>query len=427
MTSQPLSDKARLRLGRRYRAEKRFRLYGVLALFCGGLALSTLLWSVFSTGYSAFWRTEVLVDIHLSPANLGLNPPITENTLGKGKYKKAVRNAFYAHFDEVTSRKERRQLAKLLSPGASLRLKRYLFENIDNLGQTVSIWVPVASDLDQLHKGNAPRDIDQSRRRISDLQLGWYDRLIDEGRIRSQFNWAFFVNGDSRSAELAGIGSAVVGSFYALLVCLLLSFPIGVAAAIYLEEFAPKSRITDFIEANINNLAAVPSIIFGLLGLAIILNVFGLPRGTPLVGGIVLSLMTLPTIIIACRASIKSVPPSVRQAALAMGASPMQTVLHHVLPLAMPGTLTGSIIGLAQALGETAPLLMIGMVAFVIGVPATPLDPSSALPVQVYLWAESAERGFVEKTSAAIMVIIFFLILMNLAAVLLRSRFERKW
>jgi len=424
---QPANDKTRQRLRNRYRAEKRFRLYGVLALLCGGLALSTLLWDVFSTGYSAFWRTEVLVDIHLSPTSLGLSTPVTEISLKKGKYKKAIRQAFYAYFEEVTSRQERRQLAKLLSPGASLALKAYLFKNIDSLGRTVSIWVPIASDLDQVHKGNAPRDIDQSQRRINDLQLGWYDRLIEESRVRSRFNLAFFVNGDSRSAELAGIGSALVGSFYALMICLLLSFPIGVAAAVYLEEFAPRSRFTDFVEANINNLAAVPSIIFGLLGLAIILNVFGLPRGTPLVGGIVLSLMTLPTIIIACRASIKSVPPSVRQAALAMGASPMQTVLHHVLPLAMPGTLTGTIIGLAQALGETAPLLMIGMVAFVISVPGTPLDPSSALPVQVYLWAESAERGFVEKTSAAIMVIIMFLILMNLAAVLLRSRFERKW
>jgi len=427
MNNQPSNDKARRRLQNRYRAEKRFRLYGVFALLCGALALSTLLWNIFSTGYSAFWRTEVLVDIQLSPANLGLNIPVTETRLKKGKYKKAIRKAFYAQFGEVTSRKERRQLAKLLSPGAALVLKRYLLENIDSLGQTVSIWVPVASDLDQIHKGNAPRDIDQGKRRINDLQLGWYDRLIEEGRVRSRFNWAFFINGDSRSAELAGIGSAAVGSFYALLVCFLVSFPIGVAAAVYLEEFAPKSRLTNFIEANINNLAAVPSIIFGLLGLAIILNVFGLPRGTPLVGGIVLSLMTLPTIIIACRASIKSVPPSIRQAALAMGASPMQTILHHVLPLAMPGTLTGTIIGLAQALGETAPLLMIGMVAFVISVPGTPLDPSSALPVQVYLWAESAERGFVEKTSAAIMVIILFLILMNLVAVLLRSRFERKW
>ncbi len=422
-----ISEKARFRLRKRYRAEKRFRFYGMLALFCGGLALSTLLWNVFSSGFSAFWRTEVLVDVHLSAENLGLKAPITNESLKSGKYKIAIRKAFYAQFEEVTSRKERRQLAKMLSSGAARTLEAHLLDEPTRLGQIDSVWVPVGSDLDQIHKGNAPREIQQSRRKISDLQLGWYDRLLEEGRIRSQFNWAFFVNGDSRSAELAGIGSAVVGTFYALLVCLLLSFPVGVAAAIYLEEFAPKNRWVNFIEANINNLAAVPSIIFGLLGLAIILNVFELPRGTPLVGGIVLSLMTLPTIIIACRASIKSVPPSIRQGALAMGASPMQTVLHHVLPLAMPGTLTGTIIGLAQALGETAPLLMIGMVAFVISVPGTPLDPSSALPVQVYLWAESAERGFVEKTSAAIMVIIGFLIIMNLAAVMLRSRFERKW
>ncbi|MEM7210098.1 MAG: phosphate ABC transporter permease PstA [Pseudomonadota bacterium] len=422
-----ISETAKARLKKRYRAEKRFRFFGIAAICCGALALLTLLTTVFSSGTSAFFRTELSVDVEMSSESLGIDLPLTEEALQSGKYKKALRTSFYAQFPGVSQRRDKRALAKMLSAGAALQLQAWLSENPDKFGETASVWVLAASDIDQIHKGNAPRDIEEKRRKVTDQQLAWYDTLVEQGRVRTTFNWAFFSNGDSRSPELAGIGSAIMGSFYALLVCFLLSFPLGVAAAIYLEEFAPKNRLTDIIEANINNLAAVPSIIFGLMGLAIILNVFGLPRGTPLVGGVVLSLMTLPTIIIACRASIKAVPPSIRQAALAMGASPVQTVLHHVLPLAMPGTLTGTIVGLAQALGETAPLLMIGMVAFVVSVPGSPLDPSAALPVQVYLWAESAERGFVEKTAAAIMVILAFLVVMNLIAVILRARFERKW
>jgi phosphate transport system permease protein len=285
----------------------------------------------------------------------------------------------------------------------------------------------MSSNTDQILKGNAPRDIEESRRLLSDKQLEWLDQLERDERIRTVFNFGFFTNGDSRAAEIAGIGGAITGSFYSLLICFLLSFPMGVAAAIYLEEFAPKNRWTELIEVNINNLAAVPSIVFGLLGLAVLLNFFGVPRSTPLAGGMVLSLMTLPTIIIACRASLKAVPPSIREAALGMGASPVQVVLHHVLPLAMPGTLTGTIIGLAQALGETAPLLMIGMFAFVADIPGGPLEAASALPVQIYLWAESSERGYVELTAAGIMVILVFLIAMNSLAVLFRKRFERRW
>ena len=241
------------------------------------------------------------------------------------------------------------------------------------------------------------------------------------------FNIPFLTRGDSREPELAGVGGSIVGSFLTIITVLILSFPIGILAAVYLQEFAKSNRFTDFIEININNLAAVPSIVFGLLGLGIILNVFGLPRSSPLVGGIVLSLMTLPTIIIATRASLRAVPPSIREGALAVGATKMQAVMHHVVPLAMPGALTGTIIGLAQALGETAPLLLIGMVAFVVDVPSSPLDASASLPVQVYLWAESAERGYVEKTAATIMLLLGFLILLNLAAVLIRRKFETKW
>jgi len=267
----------------------------------------------------------------------------------------------------------------------------------------------------------------ESDRRVSDMQAVWLLSLQAQGRVKKQFNTTFFTAGDSREPELAGIWGATKGSFYALLVTLLLSFPTGVAAAIYLEEFAPQNRWTDLIEVNINNLAAVPSIVFGLLGLAMFINFFGLPRSAPLVGGLVLTLMTLPTIIIASRAALKSVPPSIREAALGVGASRVQSVFYHVLPLAMPGMLTGAIIGMARALGESAPLLMIGMVAFIVDIPQGFFDPSTVLPVQIYLWADSPERAFVERTSAATMVLLAFLIAMNTLAVILRKRFERRW
>ncbi len=267
----------------------------------------------------------------------------------------------------------------------------------------------------------------ESDRRVKDQEIAGISALEREGRMENRFNWSFFQTGDNREPEQAGILGALVGSLFTLIITLLISFPIGVLAAIYLEEFAPKNRWTDIIEVNINNLAAVPSIVFGLLGLAVFLNVFGLPRSAPVVGGMVLALMTLPTIIIAARAALKSVPPSIRQAALGMGASRLQTVTHHVLPLAMPGILTGTIIGTAQALGEAAPLLMIGMVAFIVDVPGGFTDPATVMPVQIYLWADSPERAFVAKTSAAIMVLLAFLILMNALAVLLRKRFKRRW
>ena len=263
--------------------------------------------------------------------------------------------------------------------------------------------------------------------RLSEQQIHWIEQLDKDEAIERRFNRVLFTSGDSREPELAGIRAAILGSFYALLVTFCLSFPIGIAAAIYLEEYAPKNKLTDLIEININNLAAVPSIIFGLLGLAIFINFFGFPRSIPLVGGMVLTLMTLPTVIISSRAAIKAVPPSVREAAYGIGASKMQVVVHHVVPLAMPGMLTGTIIGMAQALGETAPLLMIGMVAFIVDIPGSITDPATVLPVQIYLWADSPERAFVEKTSAAIMVLLMFLITMNAVAIWARKRLERRW
>jgi phosphate transport system permease protein len=289
--------------------------------------------------------------------------------------------------------------------------------------------IPLESTADAVGDEWSIREIvlPERNRQLDDRSLVYLDLLAEQDRVERTFNTVFFTSGASREAELAGIWGAVVGSFFTMVVTLALAFPLGVAAAIYLEEFAPKNRLTQIIEVNINNLAAVPSIVFGLLGLAVFLNVFGMPRSAPVVGGMVLALMTLPTIIIASRAALRAVPPSIREGALGVGASKLQTVLHHVLPLAMPGILTGTIIGMAQALGETAPLLMIGMVAFIVDVPSTPLDPSTVMPVQIFMWADFPEVLFRQKTSAAILVLLAFLITMNALAVILRKRFERRW
>jgi phosphate transport system permease protein len=409
---------------RRLRAEKRFRFYGVAALLSAASALVFLVWTIVSSGHTGFYRTSLKLDFDLDPQRLGIETPYTEDTLRDGQYYTAVKHALYALFPEVTARADRRMLAKILSPGAALDLRQYVMDHPGQIGQTVSMEVPIASDFDQLYKGNLSRT--GTHTRLSEAQMAWFDSLVDRGLIEYRFNPGFLIGSDSRYPELAGIGGAITGSLFTLLVCFLISFPLGIAAALYLEEFSRDNRLTRIIEANINNLAAVPSIIFGLLGLAVLLGFFGLPRGTPLVGGMVLALMTLPTIIISCRSSIRAVSPGIRQGAMALGASPVQVVFHQVLPAAMPGTLTGTIIGMAQALGETAPLLMIGMVAFIANIPATPMDSSAALPVQIYLWAESAERGFVEKTAAAIIVIMSFLVLMNILAVIIRSRTQTK-
>jgi phosphate transport system permease protein len=316
----------------------------------------------------------------------------------------------------------------MLSSGAKYDLRDALLENKDYIGTTQNIWVIAGDDIDSLVKGLIDRKLPEASRRVKDYQIKWLDELKSQNKIERRFNINFFTNGDSREPEQAGILGALKGSFYTMLVTLLLSFPIAVSAAIYLEEFAPKKNWwVDLIEININNLAAVPSIVFGILGLAVYINLFGVPRSAPLVGGLVLSLMTLPTIIISTRAALKSVPPSIREAALSIGASKLQVIVHHVLPLAMPGILTGSIIGMAQALGETAPLLMIGMIAFVADIPQGMLDPSTVLPVQVFIWSDSPERGFIALTSAAIVTLLVFLFFMNLIAILLRKKFETRW
>ena len=422
-----VSDRARSRLRRRYAAERRFRLYGVVAISLAMLALIWLFATVVARGHSAFLHSEVQLEITFSEEVIDPGGKRDLRELNVANYAALVRRAMRARFPEVTQRRDRRELAKLASVGAGLVLRDLVIEDPGIIGSTRKLWLPASDDVDMLRKGYIPRDVPESERKVSDKELAWIDALEEAGELRTGFNARFFSSGDSREPELAGIWGAVVGSLFTLLVTLLLSFPIGVGAAIYLEEFAPKNRWTDLVEININNLAAVPSIVFGLLGLAVFLNVFHLPRSAPLVGGLTLALMTLPTIIIASRASIMAVPPSIREAALAMGASHMQVVWHHILPLALPGMLTGSIIGMARALGETAPLLMIGMVAFIVDIPRGPTDPATVLPVQIYLWVDSPERGFLEKTWAAIMVLLVFLVTMNALAVLLRKKFERRW
>ncbi|HMW71752.1 MAG TPA: phosphate ABC transporter permease PstA, partial [Cellvibrionaceae bacterium] len=308
--------------------------------------------------------------------------------------------------------------------GAPAEVQAKVIANPSLLGSGIEMWLTADDDVDTYYKSIGGKTFTD---RLSEKEIAWLQDLITKGELKRHFNWSFFTSGDSAEPEMAGILGTLLGSIFTLSVTLALAFPIGVAAAIYLEEYAPRNKFTDFIEVNINNLAAVPSVIFGLLGLAIFINLFHLPRSVPLVGGLVLTLITLPTIIISSRAAIKSVPPSIREAALGIGASKMQMILHHVLPLAMPGMLTGAIIGMAHALGETAPLLMIGMVAFIMDTPGGVMSPATVLPVQIFLWSDSPERAFVEKTSAAIMVLLVFLICMNTLAVWLRKRLERRW
>jgi phosphate transport system permease protein len=421
------AEKVRAGLGKRYAAERRFRLFGMGAIVVALCFLVFLFASIIGNGYTAFQQTFIKITVHLESEVIDPRGQRDLHKLRTADYGALVKKSLRAQFPEVSGRRDKRKLYGMVSNGAAFDLQAMVMRDPDLIGKVLDVWVAADDDIDMLMKGHIDRGRPEAERRLKDLEVGWIDRLIADQRLEMRFNSAFFTAGDSREPELAGIWGAAVGSFYTLLVTLLLSFPIGVCAAVYLEEFAPRNRWTDIIEVNINNLAAVPSIVFGLLGLAVFINFFSLPRSAPVVGGLVLTLMTLPTIIIASRAALKSVPPSIRDAALGMGASKMQMVAHHVLPLALPGMLTGTIIGMAQALGESAPLLMIGMVAFIVDIPGGPFDPATVLPVQVYLWADSPERAFVERTSAAIMVLLGFLALMNTLAVFLRKKFERRW
>ncbi len=428
--NKPMADtraKVERSLRRRYRSEKLFRACGVAAVALGLGFVALLFSSIISQGWSAFRQATVQLEVFYDPELIDPAGTRLPADLATADYDAVVRAALRARFPDVEGRVASRQLAAMVSTSAAFELQRRVVADPSLVGRREKVEVLASDRLDQLLKGRIERNVPESDRPLTDAQLAWADALEADGVLALRFNTGFFTQGDSREPEQAGVSGALMGSVYTLLVTLGLSFPIGVAAAVYLEEFARRNRWTDLIEVNINNLAAVPSIVFGLLGLALFLNFFGMPRSAPLVGGLVLTLLTLPTIIIASRAALKAVPPSIREAALGMGASRIQMVQHHVLPLAMPGMLTGTIIGMARALGETAPLLMIGMVAFIVDVPGGFTDPATVLPVQVFLWADSAERAFLERTSAAIIVLLAFLALMNAAAVILRNRFERRW
>ncbi len=426
-TEIPKAVAGAMLLRRRYRAETRFRWYGISATVAALFFLGAMLISIVIIGHSAFRQTYLKLDIFFDPQILAVDGKIDENRLRHADYSALVKTSLREMFPAVTERREQRQLYALVSRGAADSLREQVVANPDLIGSRASLWLLSSDDVDLFVKGEISQETPEQERQLSDLQLQWASQIVANGAAELRFNTAFFTTGDSREPETAGIWGAVAGSFYTLIVTMVLSFPIGIMAALYLQEFAPKNRITDMIEVNINNLAAVPSIVFGLLGLAVFLNFLQMPRSAPLVGGIVLALMTLPTIIIAARAAILAVPPSIREAALAIGASPMQTALHHVVPLAAPGMMTGAILGMARALGETAPLLMIGMVAFIADVPGGVMDAATVLPVQIFLWADSPERAFVAKMAAGIMVLLTFLITMNLLAVVLRRKFEQKW
>lgn len=509
------SDAARARIRRRYRAEARFRFYGLAAIALTALFVVVVLADILIKGLPAFTQHELMLPVKLDPAEIDPNGTRDPAVIRAADFQLLVRNALRAEFPHVTGRAERRSLDGLLSQGASDVLRARVAADPSLIGRTVTVPVLLSDDADLYLKGAGTRiarapgrgvatvdgasgevrlrssgddfaaliaggkvlggalpsllvainggmvkavgiggkDIrgevllpltsadaaqpgswhvvtyltPENDRRVNDREVTWLESLRERDLVRSAFNWRFFTAGDSREAELAGIRGALVGSALTLLVTLVLCLPLGVAGAIYLEEFAPKNWATEIIEININNLAAVPSIVFGLLGLAVFLGFLGLPRSAPLVGGLVLALLVLPTIIIASRAALKAVPPLIREAALGVGASHQQAVFHHVLPLAMPGIMTGAIIGMAHALGETAPLLMIGMVAFIVEPAASITDAATVLPVQIYLWSDLPEIAFQAKTAAAIIVLLLFLFVMNGMAIYLRKRFERRW
>ncbi len=435
--SSILVEDARMR--RRNAAETRFRLYGIAAIAVSLATLAIMLWTIFSDGMTAFYQAKLTFPVTLSSevldpkGNGNRDEMLKVTTVG---YNKVLTRAFEA---ELAARNidlgtlSAKDVAGLISKDAAGDLRATVLADPALLDTTIEATVLAAGRVDGYLKGRVTKETALRDNQISPEQLALVDRLRDAGLLKARWNWAFFTNPDAsdQRPEAAGLGVAILGSLYLMILVALMCVPVGVAASIYLEEFAPKNRWTDLIEVNISNLAAVPSIVYGILGLAIFINFMGFPQSSSLVGALVISLMTLPTIIIATRASIRAVPPSIRDAALGVGASGMQTVFHHVLPLAAPGILTGTILGLATALGETAPLLLIGMVAFVDNYPSVPvegfLDPATALPVQVYGWAQRADPAFIERSSGAIIVLLAFLAVMNVAAILLRRKFERRW
>jgi phosphate transport system permease protein len=426
-----------VRTRKRNVAETRFKAYGIVALACSIAFLMVLLFTIVRNGVPAFTQTFVTIEVAL-PADVldkNGNRDIADikkvSTFG---YNPLIQQALIAAIADIETDVADGDLKKMLSSSAGATVRNAVIDNPDLIGQTVSFQLLASSRVDGYMKGRVTRDDLARDRNLDAAHLDIVDALSETGGVKRRFNWDFILGADASESrpEQAGMGVAMLGSVFMMLVVLLLSLPIGVAASIYLEEFAPQNWITDLIEVNISNLAAVPSIVFGILGLAVFIQFAHLPQSAPLVGGLTLTLMTLPTIVISTRASLKAVPPSIRSAALGVGASEMQTVFHHVLPLAMPGILTGTIIGLAQALGETAPLLLIGMVGYIAsnypdGIASGFLDPNSAMPAQIFEWAKRADPAYYERAWGGIIILLVFLMSMNIIAIILRRRFERRW
>ena len=420
------SSKVKNSIAKRRAKDNRLRLYGRISISLAVCFLLFLFYSIFSKGYSGFFQYYVTLDINFDRERIDPKGDLSENSLFDGDASVIVNESLFSII-QPTGRKEKKQAKKIVSSGKDIRITKMVKNDPSLFGKITKVKFALDDDIDSFLRGYIKRETPESERRISNKVIEYVDKLNEEGRITYEFSDYILSGSASGNPEMAGIKGAFIGSMLTLSVCLLISFPLGIATAVYLEEISKKNKITEFIEVNINNLAAVPSVVFGIMGLAIFISIFGMPRSIPLVGGMVLALMTLPTIIISSRAAIRAVPPSVRDAAYGIGASKIQVIFHHVIPLAMPGMLTGTIIGMAQALGETAPLLMIGMVAFIVDIPNSIVDPGTVLPVQIFMWADFAERMFVQKTSAAIIVLLVFLISMNAFAVYLRKKLERRW
>ena len=414
------SDSYTARIRARRRSELWLRGLGLGAIGIALLMLAIMLTSILTSASGALRQAQVTIDVPIPADAVDPADPFSANW-------RSIMQDYIASVYPNADTSELRQLGGVLSNGAQFRVRDAVVADPSLIGQTLTITVPLSDPYDQLAKGYVDRDAPEEQRRLNDAQIAAFDVFEQAGKVSLPLNWGILTNADSRFPELAGLRGAMVGTIFLLVTTFVIAFPVGIGAAIYLEEFAPKNRLSDFIEVNINNLAAVPSVVFGLLALAVFLNWFGLPRGAPFVGGLTIALMSLPTIIIATRAALKAVPPSIREAALGVGASKQQVVFHHVLPLAMPGIMTGTILAMANAIGETAPLLLIGMNAFITSVPTSPFESATTLPTQIFIWADSPERGFVSRTSAGIVILLVVLISMNALAIYLRRKFERRW
>ena len=412
---------------KRVNKEGLFKLYGLAAILFALSMLMFLLITIFYKGYSTFQETRIKLDIYFNEELIDPTSTRESKTLNSADYSKLISQSLFTFLNIDKNHPKSKDISSLISYNSFLTVRDHVLNNPDIIGKTKKFDLIASDDVDQMLKGNIDINVPEENRKITDFQIEAIEKLKLNGNILKVFNKTFFIKSDSREPEVSGILGAIVGSFYCLLVALFVSVPLGVFAAIYLQEFAKKNKFTDFIEININNLAAVPSIVFGLLGLSVFINFFHFPRSSPIVGGLVLALMSLPTIVIVTRASLLAVPDTIRDGAMALGASKMQAIFNQVLPLATPGICTGVIISLARALGETAPLLMIGMIAFIPDVPTSITDPATALPAQIFMWADQPERAFIERTSAAILILLSFLIVMNAAAIYIRYKFEKKW